>query len=161
VRAKVLSISVLAAFAVLTGGDTPMALLIGDLSSRNNVSRHLRDVLPTPPPDRLKNCDIDVYNILVKGRTQETSFDIRHSPMAAYLYGWMGDEAVEELLKDRQVCPMDADKAKDLLAHIPRNIVDRIAENLAQVAVSRATAIEAVMNDLPEKSGDSDDVPGA
>lgn len=161
VRAKVLSISVLAAFAVLTGGDAPMALLIGDLSSRQNVSRKLRDLLPTPPPERLRNCDVDVYNILLKGRTQETSFDIRQSPMAAYLYGWMGDKAVEELIRDREICPMDADKAKDLLSHMPRNIVERVAENLADVAVSRASAIRAVMEELPRDNGECEDLSGA
>lgn len=161
VKAKVLSMSVLTAFAVLTGGDAPMALLIGDLSSRQHASRRLQDVLPTPPPERVNSgCDVDVYNILLQGRNQETSFDIRQSPVAAYLYGWMGDDAVDKLLKDRQVCPMDADSAKDLLAHMPRNIVQRVGTILAEVAVSRSDAICAVINDLPETTC-SQDLSGA
>lgn len=162
VRAKVLSYSVLAAFAVLTGGDAPMALLIGDLQSRKHIIHHLSDVLPTPPPERLENCDLCVYNLLLKGRTQETPFDVKQSPTAAYLYGWMGDDAVEELLKDRDICPMDdATKATDLLSHMPRNIVERVAENLAKVAVSRASAIRSVMENLPRGNEGSDDLSGA
>jgi hypothetical protein len=161
VKAKLLSMSVLTAFAVLTGGDAPMALLIGDLFSRQDDSRRLQDVLPTPPPERVENgCDIDVYNILLKGRHQETSFDIRQSPVAAYLYGWMADDTVDKLLKDRQVCPMDADNAKDLLAHMPRNLVQRVGTVLAEVAVSRSDAICAVIQDLPETSC-SQDLSGA
>lgn len=41
VGAKLLSASVLAAFAQLTGGDAPMCLLIGDLPSRHHRSEKL------------------------------------------------------------------------------------------------------------------------
>jgi len=161
VRSKVLSMSVLAAFAILTGGDAPMALLIGDLPSRQHRTRRLEHVLPTPPVERLEKCDKVVYNILREGRTQETSFDIRQSPVAAYLYGWMGDDAVDKLLGDRQVCPMEADNAMDLLSHMPRNVVRRVSEILAEVAVSRSDAIRAIVKELPEQCGDSSDLSGA
>lgn len=80
--------------------------------------------------------------------------------MAAYLYGWMGDEAVDKLLKDRQVCPMDVGTAKDLLSHMPRNLVERVGTILTDVAVSRSDAIRNVIKDLPETS-DSHDLVGA
>ena len=161
VRAKLLSISILAAFTVLTGGDAPMSLLVGDLVSWQHRSRRFEDALPSPPPEQLEHCDIDVYNILKQGRTQETSFDIRQSPMAAYLYGWMGDEAIEKLLKDRQIFPMGVDDAKDLLLHMPRNVVDRVAQNLAKVAVSRTDAIRSVLDHLSVEDCKCHDLNGA
>lgn len=155
VRAKVLSMSVLMAFTVLTGGDCPLSLLIGDLCTRKHETHCMVETatLPQPPLKLVKeHCDVDVYNILWKGRTQETSFDIRQSPLAAYLYGWMGDEAVEELLRDRQVCPMTEADAKDLLENMPKVLVKRIGENMTDIAVSRADEIRSVLNDLPEQS---------
>jgi hypothetical protein len=52
IRAKLVSASVLAAFAVLTGGDAPISIFMGDLPSRQHgASQHLGDYLihPSPP----------------------------------------------------------------------------------------------------------------
>ncbi|MEM7395762.1 MAG: LamG-like jellyroll fold domain-containing protein, partial [Verrucomicrobiota bacterium] len=60
-----------------------------------------------------------------------------------------------------EIDPMDnADKANDLLSHMPRNVVERVGENLAKVAVSRASAIRSVLDSLPRNDG-SDDPSGA
>lgn len=146
VGAKLLSVSVLAAFAELTGGDAPMSLFMGDLPSRHHVSYRLEDDLPEPPAG-LEGCDADVYNILAFGRRSETAFDIRQSPLAAYLYGCMGDD-FEKCLKQIDVYPMTKEKARDFLNIMPEEIISRVAENMAKVAVSRADLIEDVVDTL-------------
>lgn len=162
VCAKLLSTSVLAAFATLTGGDAPMSFFMGDLPSRRHVSRRLEDALPLPPVERLQHdCDLDVYNILLHGRTQEIYFDTRQSPLAAYLYGWMGDEAVKKVMRDQKVYPMEMKNARELLSRLPRKAVERVAENMANVAVSRADAIRCVLQDLPRGEECCDDLDGA
>lgn len=164
VCAKLLSTSVVAAFAALTGGDAPISLFMGDLPSRKRVSRRLEDALPSPPVERLQqqHVDLDVYNILLNGRTQEMYFDTRQSPLAAYLYGWMGDAAVKEVMRDLKVCPMETENAIELLSRLPRKMVERIAENTAKVAVSRADAIRSVMANLPAVTvQDVDNLDGA
>jgi hypothetical protein len=148
-----------------TGGDAPISLFMGDLPSRKRVSRRLEDELPSPPGERLsqqQHVDLDVYNILLNGRTQEMYFDTRQSPLAAYLYGWMGDAAVKEVMRDLKVYPMESENAIELLSRLPRKIVERIAENMAKVAVSRADAIRSVMANLPAVTGqDVDNLDGA
>mmetsp|Transcript_8876 Transcript_8876/g.14776 ORF Transcript_8876/g.14776 Transcript_8876/m.14776 type:complete len:480 (-) Transcript_8876:39-1478(-) len=152
VGAKVLSVSLLAAFAELTGGDAPMSLFMGDLPSRLHVSRRLEDYLPITLEGCGHNqCDPEVYNILAHGRTSETSFDIRQSPLAAYLYGCMGSEGVAAALSGIKLHPMTKETAKELLKKLPRDAVLRVAQNMAKVALSRQDLILKLVMELGEE----------
>jgi hypothetical protein len=149
VGAKLLSSSTLAAFAALTGGDVPISLFMGDLPSRHHVALHLEDTLPAPSEEELSKCDMDVYSLLSEGRRSETAFDIKKSPMAAYLYGSLGDVGLLDLLGKIKVYPMTVDAAKQLLSQLPRLAVQRIGSQMAMVAVSRADSILEILKDLP------------
>jgi hypothetical protein len=155
VGAKLLSSSTLAAFAVLTGGDVPISLFMGDLPSRHRVSVQLEDTLPVPSDEELAKCDMDVYNLLSQGRRSEAVFDIKQSPMAAYLYGSLGDDGLLDLLGKIKVYPMCADAAKQLLSQLPRLAVQKIGSQMAMVAISRADRINEVLNDLPPQDKSS------
>jgi hypothetical protein len=149
VGSKLLSSSTLAAFAVLTGGDVPISLFMGDLPSRHRISVQLEDTLPTPSEKELTKCDMDVYSLLAEGRRSETAFDIKQSPMAAYLYGSLGDDGLLDLLGKIKVYPMTVDAAKQLLSQLPRLAVQKIGSQMAMVAISRADRINEVLNELP------------
>jgi hypothetical protein len=151
--AKVLAISMLAAFAELTGGDAPMSLFLGDLPSRHHVSRRLSDCLPEQAPEQAE-CDMEIYNILQKGRKSETSFDIRQSPLAAYLYGCMGNTGIKSAVKDLKLYPMTADTAHALLRTLPQDAVVRIGQNMADVALSRHDLILRLVYELVEEGGE-------
>lgn len=152
IGAKLLAMSVLAAFAELTGGDAPMSLFMGDLPSRHHVSTKIEDALPTPPKENLKNCHPDVYNILANGRRTETSFDIRQSPLAAYLYGCLGDDGLQNLLQNHKMHPVCKENAMELLKALPRDVVEALAQNMMKVALSRAEMIQGVIDTLPPAS---------
>jgi len=150
VGAKLLSISVLAAFAELTGGDAPISLFMGDLPSRNRISRRLEDTLPRFDNQDLNGCDDDVYRLLAEGRKSDTKFDIKQSPLAAYLYALIGDAGVEQILKDVKTYPMNESVAKDLLSRLPRSAVVVVAENMAGIAQSRSELIHKAVQSLPD-----------
>lgn len=150
VQAKLLSCSLLAAFAELTGGDAPMSLFMGDLPSRQHSSIRLVDKLPSPSEKCLEKCDMDVYDILVKGRQVETSFDVKESPLAAFIYGHIGDKNLNKAL-DRKIYPMGKEEAMDLLSAMPRMTVKTVADNMAAIAVSRRQKIKQVLESLPEE----------
>jgi hypothetical protein len=148
VAAKLLSVAVLAGFAELTGGDAPMSLFMGDLPSRHHVSFRLEDFLPLiNHVSSDDDCDEDVYKILVNGRNKATSFDVKESPLAAYLYGYMGDTGIFKAVEETKY-PMDQESAKNVLRCIPEPALKVIAENIAKVAISRADLIRDVENKL-------------
>ena len=152
VGAKLLSASILVAFAQLTGGDAPMCLLMGDLPSRHHNSEKLEDSLPIQNFDDVKeigHCDMDIYNILSCGRRSESSFDTKQSPLAAYLYAKLGDEKLTTILKTNTMHPMDDDEnARNLLATLPRESTEFLARIMATIAVSRAGAIHNLLEEL-------------
>jgi hypothetical protein len=150
VGAKLVAVSVLAAFAELTGGDAPMSLFLGDLPSRHHVCTKIEDALPDPPKEHLKDCDQVVYNILADGRKCETSFDTRQSPLAAYLYGYLGDKKLQSLLGKIKFHPMEQENSLELLTSLPREAIQAIAVNMIKVALSRAEGIQQVLDTLPQ-----------
>merc|ERR1712151_107576 len=109
---KYVSASILAAFAEVTGGDVPMSMFMGDLPSAHTDGQKLEDSLPILPQEDvncIKNCDIDVYKILHGGRGKEAYFDIRKSPLSAYLYPIIGEDGIRNIPSSKdQIYPMDS-----------------------------------------------------
>lgn len=150
VGAKLLSLSVLAAFAELTGGDAPISLFMGDLPSRHHVSSQLEDTLPRPEKAS-EHCDDLVYKILAHGRRSETSFDVKQSPLAAYFYSCLGDQGLENILKNICLYPMDKEKAETLLTLLPRDALLHVSQNMAKLAMPRRELIKTVIDKLPDE----------
>ena len=156
VGAKLLSLSVLAAFAELSGGDAPVSLFMGDLPSRHrNGSLPPCPLNSLPKPPMGVKRDPTVYQILSEGRRSETSFDIRQSPLAAYLYGHLGDAQVDVLVqkphaKWQALYPMTKETATALLKELPKESVQTLGTALAAVAVSRREALKQVVKSITE-----------
>ena len=164
VGAKLLSASVLAAFAVLTGGDAPLSLFVGDLPSRHHQSQSINDTLPVDSEKPIffsqddegddaaaEHLDLLVYRILSGGRRSETSFDVKQSPLGAFLYAVVGDRGLRMILDNKTLYPMTEESAKDLLGSLPREVALYLAKTIASVAVCRAEEIMEVANNLPVK----------
>merc|ERR1712084_76877 len=110
---KLISIGVIAAISELSGGDAPIALFLGDLPEANFTSISIEDFMEVPDKPISHQISVDkcVFEILRNGRESESKFDIKNSPLAAYLYALIGDEGVEKCLS-HAVCPMDEENAK-------------------------------------------------
>lgn len=188
-RCKLLSISVLAALAELTGGDAPVAMFLGDLPEPSYISPSIEDFIVAPafeetsafkaakkkgkeqrkgkdskdgeenttagddngegtsPQSELMvpadSIDETVYNLLRCGREAESSFDLKHSPLAAYLYGLMGDKGLEASL-EYAVYPMTEEGARKVLKCVPGEAVRKIATACAGIALTRAGKLREI-----------------
>ena len=153
VQAELLSVSTIAAFALLTGGDAPMSYFVGDLprSIGSKCNNRVRMMNEYPSPPSLEHCNAQVYDILKSGRNCETNFDTRNSPLAAYLYACLGDARMETIVELLSF-PFDDAVARQLLSRLPRESVELIGHNIATIAVSRAEQIEKVLQDLSSKN---------
>jgi hypothetical protein len=151
-RAQLLSVSICAAIATLSGGDGPMSFFTGDLPTHNYHSQRLGETFPTfDYKDITKGCDYDVYVILNRGRQQEQSFDTRNSPLAAYIYAILGDEGVCSALQFCH-CPMTELSSKQLLQNLPEQSVRLVANDIGMIAVSRTEIIQNLMVELFENA---------
>lgn len=146
VRAELLSVSIVAAFATLTGGDAPMSFFMGDLPSRSRTADRLADNYSCSGD--CEKCNLQVYNILKSGRHCETSFDTRNSPLAAYLYAYLGDTGMEAVLQPLSFPMTDEAVARNLLSSLPHQTLELIGRDIALIAVSRAERIETILQEL-------------
>lgn len=152
VGAKLLDISLVAAFAELTGGDAPRSMFLGDLPNHpsETASVSLREYLPALPDPAAcaADCDEVVLEILDHGRHTETNFDVKDSPLAAYLYCHLGDAGVHQLLDETTVYPMDPPTAQGLLLKLPQPIVQVVGNSLSQLATTRSERIQILVQEL-------------
>ena len=101
-----------------------------------------------PTEEKLAKCTALVYHILAVGRRSETTFDIKRSPWAAYLYACIGDEELDRLLKEQTLFPMTEERAWSLLRALPRECVVTISDDMCDNALSRALVIGNVVSQL-------------
>jgi len=85
-QAKLLAVGLLEAAAEISGGDAPMPLFMGDLPREGQEGDIITSYLPDlPAPEWISTRNV-VYRLLKDGRLDESSFDLRNSPLALHLY---------------------------------------------------------------------------
>lgn len=85
-QAKLLAVALVEAAAEVSGGDAPMALFMGDLPGPGEEMETLASHLPDLPAPAWIHTGNPVYRLLKDGRLDESSFDLKNSPLALYLY---------------------------------------------------------------------------
>jgi len=142
--AKLVGIAVLSSLAVLTGGDIPIAMFMGDLPGQEDEDRnlfHLGEILNRECPDPRRigefvELDEEIFNILRVGRKNASKFDLTNSPIAAFLYGIIGDKGMQ-LSKKYVTYPMTVENSPKFLQTLPPKAVATIAYLCAQFAQTR------------------------
>jgi hypothetical protein len=97
-RAKLYATGLLEAIASCTGGDAPLELFTGALPVRDagQALRTIEDFLPTIAAADPTPIDPELLHLLADGRATETTFDLRASPISAFLIQALGEARVRE-----------------------------------------------------------------
>mmetsp|Transcript_58976 Transcript_58976/g.70980 ORF Transcript_58976/g.70980 Transcript_58976/m.70980 type:complete len:562 (-) Transcript_58976:33-1718(-) len=147
-RAKLVGIAVLSSLAVMTGGDSPIAMFMGDLPDQvedNSDFVNLGEILNRECPDprrigKYVELDEEIFNLLHVGRKNASKFDLKNSPLAAFLYALIGDKGIELSTKS-VVYPMTVESARKFLQTLPPKAVATIAYLCAQFAETRSAEL--------------------
>ena len=134
--------STLAALAAKTGGDAPVSLFMGDLPGAGYEPMRLEDYLPAPSAFAA-NCQPEVYELLAVGRRSESRFDLRNSPLSAFLYAHLGDDGLADLVQ-HVAHPMQPEHADAFLGALPAEVVQTVARASARIALTRAAGLDAL-----------------
>jgi len=98
-QAKLLAVGLVEAVAAVSGGDAPMALFMGDLPQDEEGGESLVGYLPDYGAPPWLDTSNPVYRLLKDGRLSESSFDLKNSPLALYLYHRLPPHAWAERAK--------------------------------------------------------------
>lgn len=136
-RVKLLTIIILEALAEVTGGDVPLSLFMGDLQQEAADVKSSGDFLLVVGESRFIDQSSPVFKLLDSGRASESSFDIKNSPLSAFLYKNIGPAKIKQLLGSAKDMIAGKLSALDFLNSIDRPIVSAIAQTNAQMALTR------------------------
>lgn len=147
---KLLSIAVIEALSQRIGQDIPLATMMGELPGRGLEIAQLENFLPTPgtlhPP--ATPLEQEVLDLLEKGRSKSSTYDVKNSPVATFIIKSIGFPETRRLLLQAKEFFKRNLTAEEFLSYCDRSIVEAIVRAVLQVFESRKTA----MAGLPVKT---------
>jgi len=141
---KLYAVAVLEALAMCTGGDSPIELFRGAVFDLGGTGGGATGA----------TTDIDpvLLSLFADGRTSDLAFDLRQSPIAAFVYRRLGETRAQlasetaRRLADR--FPTREAWADEFLKSQPGSLVAAVARALAEVVGTRAAALRALALEL-------------
>ncbi|HUX38684.1 MAG TPA: hypothetical protein VMV44_12355 [Rectinemataceae bacterium] len=147
-NAKLLAAGLLEAVAILSGGDAPMALFMGDIGNEAEEYESIAALLPFGSPPWLDRAN-PVYRLLRDGRLDESSFDLKNSPLALYLYEKLEPSAWGRATQDIRAFFDGSLGAEAFLDSLPAPVLDDFLEACESMAPTRKTALTLLRRPLP------------
>jgi hypothetical protein len=147
---KVLSIAILEALALSTGGDAPLALFMGDLRQGEHDAARAEDYLPHAAPAPGGGNDEVLLRLFEAGRPSQCSFDMKASPLSLYLYKSLSAGKRKQLLSDARAMFEGQLPPRAFLALVDGGILSSIAKACAMIATTRSEALLALTDGLLE-----------
>lgn len=140
---KLLSISVIEALSQRIGRDIPLATMMGELPGRGLSVAQLENFLPplnsvVPPQDALEQ---EVLDLIEKGRTKSSTYDVKNSPVATYIVKSIGFTESRRLLLEAKEFFKKSLSAEEFLERFDRNVVEAVIQAVLQVFEHRQTAM--------------------
>lgn len=145
-RIKIVSIVILEALAIATGGDAPTSLFLGDLPREGISIKRLEYFLP-----ELENADwVDqssvLYRLFEEGRANATSFDMKNSPLSLFVYKCLSPAQIEQTLDLAQEMYEGRITADEFLRRAEKRLVAPIAHASALMVFTRRHALTKYAN---------------
>jgi hypothetical protein len=144
-EAKLLAVGLLEALAIESGGDAPMALFMGDLPPEGSTASSLVDHLPPAVRPAWLDESSAVYLLLRDGRLDDSSFDLKNSPLALYLYRRLEPEALQERIRALEAFFAGKLGARPLLSGFGSDLLADIVEGGAAMVPGRAAALRRLL----------------
>lgn len=138
-RIKLLSVGLLEALSMRMGHDVALASMMGDRPVVGENQIQLEQFLPTVAVRTAPVTDIEraVTALLEQGRTADSMYDTRHSPVGGYLVRHLGFQECLRLLDAARAFFADSAQAQGLLAAFPPEVLAGIVNGIARVMQSR------------------------
>lgn len=144
--AKIVSIAIVEALALTTGGNCPVSMLLGDIRSVYGDPDRAENFLPEAPS--AADVDTQILNVLERGRAKESAHDLTVSPLTAFVYRHLGQAGTRKALQAARKMFDGALQPKDFLGGVKPEMARAMAEACSRIALSRATALRALAQSL-------------
>ncbi|AKT37520.1 hypothetical protein [Chondromyces crocatus] len=140
---KLVTMALLEAISHRLGPDVPLTLLLGQLPTAGAPSGRLADLLPPPSRPRSPEGAVEdeVFDLLDKGRSRESTYDLRNSPMSVFLVHAIGFDGIRRELPRAQAFFAGTLAAEAYLKDGPQAAIDILVQGIAELFVRRKQAV--------------------
>jgi hypothetical protein len=133
---QLVSIAAIEAIAELTGGNTPMTLLMGEVRRRDQKITRMEDYLGVVAnPIQIK--DDLLMRLLEDGRSQESSFDMKNSPLGAFICKTTSAEQIEIIFQLVITYFDHTTSARMLIENYPKDVMKKIIIACSMISSTR------------------------
>ncbi len=138
---KLLTICILEALAEETGGDMPLALVMGDLDDTGSSLIQFIE-FPDLQIQNLASHEqrLMLLKLLGNGLQTAQGFDLQKSPLALFIYRTLGPETTHTLAQEAWLYMLGQLTPSDFLARIPEFVLVPVARACAIMIPTRRTA---------------------
>ncbi len=137
---KLLTAMLLEALAHTTGGDVPISIFTGGIRTENNAVERAEDYLPACLENTVYN--EKVFKLLAFGRASDVGFDMKNSPLSAFIYKSLGSIRCVELLEKVREFFEEKIYYHEFLESFDANVLSAVAQACAKIAITRTEALE-------------------
>jgi hypothetical protein len=134
-RLKMLSITVIEALALATGGNCPVSMFLGDIRANGERPERVEDHLPAGPDTG--DLDAQLLQVLEKGRPGDASNDLAVSPLTAFMYRYLGPSATMSAIENGQRMVRGEMRPLEFLQSLQPAMVCAVIDACAHIALSR------------------------
>jgi hypothetical protein len=140
---KLLSIAVIEALSQRLGQDIPLATMMGELPGRGLSTAQLESFLPAVSQIVLPTTPLEyeVLELLEKGRSKSSSYDVKNSPVATYIIKSLGFPESQRLLVQAKEYFKRNLSGEAFLSLCDRDVVHTIIQAVLKVFERRINAI--------------------
>ncbi len=141
---KILGIVIIEALSLVSGGDCPVSMMLGDIHGYGGRPQRVEDFLPPVSRSSGSRVDPDLIRVLKEGRAWESGADLNTSPLSAFVYEMLGEERSRSALANAKRMMSGVLSPLDFLRTLDQELVRAIIEACAPIAVSRRARLEAL-----------------
>ncbi|RFO97375.1 hypothetical protein DIC66_09650 [Rhodoferax lacus] len=143
---KIMSVTLIEALALQSGGDGPVSMFLGDLSAAGGKPERIDDYLPACKG--ATGLDPLLLQLMEQGRPQDPRSDLTVSPLTAYIYRCLGPEGCASVMAQARRMANGELSAHALLRTLPAPMLEGIIDACARIAVSRRERLQGLKAEL-------------
>lgn len=147
-KLRILATAILEALAKATGGDAPLSLFIGDVPREGVNIKRLEYFLPDVPEPAWVDHNSVMYHLLAAGRSGDTSFDMKNSPLSLFIYKVMPPDKASAACGRAAAFFEGRVSAHDFLTEFDPAVVQPIARASSIMVFTRRQALLAYAGEI-------------
>jgi hypothetical protein len=145
-ESKILTIGILEALSFRIGRNTPLSTLIGEIPVQGMIIPTLDHFLPQIPRPFVPDDPLEeiVLDVLTYGRQMDTTYDLKNSPITAFLVRAIGFQKMEEMYESLKDFYEEKIGPEDFLDSCDEFVLNSVIEGVIKIFEQRTIYLRKI-----------------